>query len=157
MRNAPAWYILLITRIRTTTPFIVANQWTFIENSTKRPDVLLFLNGMPVVLVELKSPLVRKRMHPKHTHRFATICMIPSMFIYNCICVMSDLMTSKAGTITSGEDRFMEWKTKDGGYENTQYAQFDTFFEGILKKNVYWILSRTLSVSPMKEPNSSRY
>ena len=47
---------------------------------------------------------------------------------------MSDLTTSKAGTITSGEDRFMEWKTKDGSYENTQAAQFDTFFEGIFEK-----------------------
>lgn len=37
-------------------------------------------------------------------------------------------------TITSGEDRFMEWKTKDGSYENTQYAQFDTFFEGVFQK-----------------------
>jgi len=56
------------------------------------------------------------------------------MFIYNAICVMSDQLISKAGTITSGEDRFMEWKTKDGNYENTQYAQFDTFFEGIFQK-----------------------
>ena len=56
---------------------------------------------------------------------------IPSMFVYNAICVMSDMSTSKAGTITSGEDRYMEWKTTDGNYENTQYAQFDTFFEGI--------------------------
>ena len=56
------------------------------------------------------------------------------MFIYNAICVMSDQLTSKAGTITSGEDRFMEWKTKDGNYENTQYAQFDTFFEGMFQK-----------------------
>lgn len=47
---------------------------------------------------------------------------------------MSDQLTSKAGTITSGEDRFMEWKTKDGDYENTQFAQFDTFFEGMFKK-----------------------
>ena len=47
---------------------------------------------------------------------------------------MSDQMTSKAGTITSGEDRFMEWKTVDGSYENTQYAQFDTFFEGMFQK-----------------------
>lgn len=53
------------------------------------------------------------------------------MFIYNCICVMSDQLTSRAGTITSGEDRFMDWKTKDGNYENTQHAQFDTFFEGM--------------------------
>jgi type I restriction enzyme R subunit len=48
---------------------------------------------------------------------------------------MSDLTTSKAGTITSGEDRFMEWKTTDGSYENTQYAAFDTFFEGLFEKN----------------------
>jgi len=47
---------------------------------------------------------------------------------------MSDHLTSKAGTITSGEDRFMEWKTKDGSYENTQYAQFDTFFEGMFER-----------------------
>ena len=115
--------------------FIVANQWTFIENSTKRPDVLLFLNGMPVVLVELKSPS-REETDASEAYTQIRNYMheIPSMFIYNCICVMSDLMTSKAGTITSGEDRFMEWKTKDGGYENTQYAQFDTFFEGIFEK-----------------------
>ena len=56
------------------------------------------------------------------------------MFIYNCICVMSDQLVSKAGTITSGEDRFMEWKTVDGSYENTQFAQFDTFFEGMFQK-----------------------
>lgn len=47
---------------------------------------------------------------------------------------MSDLLCSKAGTITSNEDRFMEWKTVDGNYENTQYAQFDTFFKGIFEK-----------------------
>ncbi|MBP0958233.1 MAG: type I restriction endonuclease subunit R [Oscillospiraceae bacterium] len=115
--------------------FLVANQWTYVENSNKRPDVLVFLNGLPVVLIELKSPSrsetdaseaylqIRNYMHE-----------IPSMFIYNAICVMSDQLTSKAGTITSGEDRFMEWKTKDGSYENTQFAQFDTFFEGIFER-----------------------
>ena len=59
---------------------------------------------------------------------------IPSMFYYNAICVISDLSTNKAGTITSGLDRFMEWKTKDGDYENTAYAQFDTFYEGMFQK-----------------------
>ena len=47
---------------------------------------------------------------------------------------MSDYLTSKAGTITSGEDRFMKWKTKDGSYDNTQHAQFDTFFEGMFER-----------------------
>lgn len=115
--------------------FVVANQWTFIENSNKRPDVLLFLNGLPIVLIELKSP---SREETDASEGFLQIRNymqeIPSMFIYNCICVISDHLTSKAGTITSNEDRFMEWKTKDGSYENTQYAQFDTFFEGMFEK-----------------------
>lgn len=115
--------------------FIVANQWTFIENSEKRPDIILFLNGLPVVLVELKSPS-RENTDVSEAYRQLRNYMqeIPSMFIYNAICVMSDHLTSKAGTITSGEDRFMEWKTIDGSYENTQYAQFDTFFEGLFQK-----------------------
>lgn len=115
--------------------FIIANQWTFIENSNKRPDIILFLNGIPVVLVELKSPS-REETDASDAYRQLRNYMreIPSMFIYNAICVMSDQLTSKAGTITSGEDRFMEWKTKDGNYENTQYAQFDTFFEGMFQK-----------------------
>lgn len=115
--------------------FVVANQWTFVENSNKRPDVLLFINGLPLVLIELKSPS-REETDASEAYTQIRNYMneIPSMFIYNCICVMSDHLTSKAGTITSGEDRFMEWKTKDGNYENTQYAQFDTFFEGLFEK-----------------------
>lgn len=115
--------------------FVVANQWTFIENSNKRPDALLFLNGLPVVLIELKSPSREETDASEGYLQIRNYMQeIPSMFIYNCICVISDHLTSKAGTITSGEDRFMEWKTKDGSYENTQYAQFDTFFEGMFTK-----------------------
>lgn len=115
--------------------FVVANQWTYIENSNKRPDVILLLNGLPVVLMELKSP---SRENTDASEGYLQIRNymqeIPSMFIYNCICVISDQLTSKAGTITSKEDRFMCWKSKDGSYENTQYAQFDTFFEGMFTK-----------------------
>ncbi len=115
--------------------FIVTNQWTFIENSEKRPDVVLFVNGLPLVIVELKSPS-RSETDVSEAYRQLRNYMyeIPSMFIYNAVCVMSDLTTSEAGTITSGEDRFMKWKTKDGSYENTQAAQFDTFFEGLFEK-----------------------
>ena len=116
--------------------FIVANQWTYIENSNKRPDVILFVNGLPLVLIELKSPSREETDASEgYTQIRNYLQEIPSMFIYNCICVISDQLTSKAGTITSGEDRFMEWKTKDGNYENTQYAQFDTFFEGMFEKS----------------------
>ncbi len=116
--------------------FIVANQWTFIENSEKRPDIVLFINGLPLVVVELKSPS-REEADVSDAYRQLRNYMheIPSLFYYNAICIMSDLTISKAGTITSSEDRFMEWKTKDGSYENTQYAQFDTFFEGLFEKN----------------------
>ena len=115
--------------------YIVANQWTFIENSNKRPDILLFLNGLPVCLFELKSPS-REQTDASEAYTQIRNYMqeIPSMFIYNCICVMSDQLTSKAGTITSGEDRFMEWKTKDGNIESKSFADFTTFFEGIFQK-----------------------
>ena len=116
--------------------FMVANQWTFIENSTKRPDIVVFLNGLPIVVIELKSP---SREDTDVSEGYAQLRNyikndIPSMFIYNIACVMSDQAETRIGTITSGEDRYMEWKTVDGSYENTQYAQFDTFFEGIFDK-----------------------
>lgn len=116
--------------------FTIANQWTFVENSAKRPDIILFVNGLPLVVVELKSPS-REETNASAAYRQLRNYMheIPSLFIYNAICVMSDLTVSKAGTITSGEDRFMAWKTKDGSYENTDHAQFDTFFEGLFEKS----------------------
>ena len=115
--------------------FTVVNQWTVIENSEKRPDVILFVNGLPLVVVELKSPS-REETDASAAYRQLRNYMheIPSLFIYNAVCVMSDMTTSKAGTITSGEDRYMEWKTTDGSYENTQAAAFDTFFEGLFEK-----------------------
>ena len=115
--------------------FLVVNQWTVVENSEKRPDLVLFINGLPLMVVELKSPS-REETDASAAYRQLRNYMheIPSLFIYNQVCVMSDMSTTKAGTITSGEDRFMAWKTKDGSYENTQAAQFDTFFEGIFQK-----------------------
>ena len=115
--------------------FTVINQWTIIEYSNKRPDVIVFVNGLPLVVFELKSP---SREETDASDAFLQLKTyqkeIPSLFTYNAFCVMSDLATSKAGTITAGEDRFMEWKTVDGSYENTQYATFDTFIEGMFDK-----------------------
>lgn len=115
--------------------FIVANQWTFIENSEKRPDVLIFLNGIPVALFELKSP-AREEADVSCAYRQIKNYQkeIPSMFAYNAICVMSDLLTTKAGTITSGEDRYMEWKTKDGETLIEEFGRFDSLIEGIFTK-----------------------
>ena len=116
--------------------FYVVNQFTFVENSNnRRPDIILFINGMPLVLMELKSPS-KDEVGAENAYNQIRNYMqdIPSMFYYNAICVISDLSTNKAGTITSGLDRFMEWKTKDGSYENTAFAQFDTFYEGLFPK-----------------------
>jgi len=115
--------------------FTIANQWMLTENSEKRLDIIIFLNGLPVVVFELKSPS-REETDASEAFRQLRNYMIeiPSLFTYNAFCVMSDLAISKAGTITADEDRFMEWKTKDGSYENTQYAQFDTFIEGMFEK-----------------------
>ena len=116
--------------------FTIANQWTITENSEKRPDIIVFLNGLPIVVFELKSPS-REETDASEAYRQLRNYMkeIPSLFTYNAFCVMSDLAISKAGTITASEERFMEWKTKDGNYENTQYAQFDTFIEGLFEKS----------------------
>ena len=116
--------------------FYVVNQYTFVENgNNRRPDIILFINGMPLVLMELKSPS-KDEVGAENAYNQIRNYMqdIPSMFYYNAICVINDLSTNKAGTITSGLDRFMEWKTKEGDYENTAYAQFDTFYEGIFQK-----------------------
>ena len=116
--------------------FEVVNQFTFIEGyNNRRPDIILFINGLPLVLMELKSPS-KDEVGAENAYNQIRNYMqdIPSIFYYNAICVISDLSTNKAGTITSGLDRFMEWKTKDGSYENTAYAQFDTFYEGLFER-----------------------
>ncbi len=116
--------------------FEVVNQFTFIEGyNNRRPDIILFINGLPLVLMELKSPS-KDEVGVENAYNQIRNYMqdIPSIFYYNAICVISDLSANKAGTITSGLDRFMEWKTKDGSYENTAYAQFDTFYEGLFDK-----------------------
>jgi len=115
--------------------FYVINQWTVVEKSEKRPDVVVFINGLPLVIFELKSPS-REETDASEAYRQLRNYMleIPTFFTYNAFCVLSDLAVSKAGTITAGESRFMEWKTSDGNYENTQYAAFDTFIEGLFDK-----------------------
>ncbi len=128
-------YLLDYSNVKNNT-FYVVNQFTFIENgNNRRPDIILFINGMPLVLMELKSPS-KDEVGAENAYNQIRNYMqdVPSMFYYNAICVISDLSTNKAGTITSGLDRFMEWKTKDGSYENTAYAQFDTFYEGLFPK-----------------------
>lgn len=115
--------------------FQIINQWTFVEHSEKRADLIVFINGLPLIVMELKSPS-REETDASEAYLQLRNYMkeIPSLFIYNVFCVMSDMACSKAGTITGKEDRYMEWKTKDGDYESTDFADYDTFFEGIFIK-----------------------
>ena len=116
--------------------FSVINQWTVVDKETKIPDVVVFVNGLPLVVCELKSPSRDDAdTSQAYTQLKKYMKVIPTLFNYNAFCVMSDLSISKAGTITANEDRFMEWKTTDGSYETTQWADFNTFFEGIFEKN----------------------
>lgn len=116
--------------------FQAVNQWTYQEYSEKRADIIIFINGLPLVLIELKSPS-REETDASAAYRQIRnyIKEIPSMFIYNAFCVMSDMECTKAGTITSNEDRYMEWKTKDGSYESTDAIDYDTFFVGMFKQD----------------------
>ena len=115
--------------------FQVINQWTFIENAEKRADIIVFVNGLPLVVVELKSPS-REETDASEAYLQLRNYMkdIPSLFSFNMFCVMSDMALSKAGTITSKEDRYMDWKTKDGNYETNEELHYDTFFEGIFQR-----------------------
>ncbi len=115
--------------------FKIVNQWTFVENAEKRADLIAFVNGLPLVVMELKSPS-REETDASEAYLQLRNYMqvIPSLFVYNAFCVMSDMACSKAGTITSNEDRFMEWKTKNGEYESKAFVDYDTFFEGIFQR-----------------------
>lgn len=116
--------------------FVVANQWTIEEGKDeKRPDVIVFINGIPVVVIELKSPtrdVVGWRDAYNQIRNY--LDKIPNLFTYNAFCIVSDQTTTKAGTITSPLSRFMEWKTVDGDYEATQFADFQTLFKGMFEK-----------------------
>ncbi|GHT67996.1 DEAD/DEAH box helicase [Spirochaetia bacterium] len=116
--------------------FHVINQWTVIENENKRPDIVVFVNGLPLVVVELKS-CMREETDISHGYRQLKNYMrlIPSLFVYNTFCIISDLSHSRVGTITSDFDRYVDWKTINGDYEETKYALYHVLFEGMLEPN----------------------
>lgn len=107
--------------------FVVANQWTYEEYEKKRADIVIFLNGIPVVVMELKSPKadsVTIEDAYKQLQNYKK--SIEGLFVYNAFCIISDQSYTKAGTITSDIDRFMDWKMVEGDYEETKYADFTT-------------------------------
>lgn len=115
--------------------FHVVNQWTFVEYSEKRPDVIAFVNGMPLVMFELKSPS-REETDASDAYLQLRNYMhhIPSMFVPNVFCVMSDMSETRVGTITADEDRYVAWKSTDGDYSETKAATWQTMLDGMMPK-----------------------
>ena len=115
--------------------FKVCNQWTVVEYEKIRCDMVVFINGLPLVVIELKSPTSEEASDEdayRQVKQYQQKC--PSLFVYNAFSVISDQLTSKAGTITANENRYMEWKSVDGTVESNAIADYETFFNGIFKK-----------------------
>lgn len=116
--------------------FIVLNQYRVIYNGIKkRPDIILFVNGLPLVGIELKNPTDEKATLFSAYNQFQTYKKyIPQLYDYNSLLVVSDGIDAKYGSLTSPWTRFMTWKTKDGLKEdpNTE-PQINTLVEGLLK------------------------
>lgn len=115
--------------------FKVVNQWTVIECEKIRCDMVVFVNGLPLVVIELKSPSndgVEEDDAYTQIKQYQQKC--PSLFVYNAFSVTSDMLLTKAGTITAKENRFMEWKSVDGESESKEAADYPTFFHGIFEK-----------------------
>ncbi|WP_406242219.1 type I restriction endonuclease subunit R [Tissierella carlieri] len=116
--------------------FLVANQFTIVENEERRPDLIIFINGIPLVAVELKSASdenvgIEEAFNQIQTYKKD----IPSLFNYNAFCILSDGINAKVGTITSNEARFMNWRSIDGEtIEPFSSPQYEVLFKGMLAK-----------------------
>lgn len=125
--------------------FLAVNQFTIIEGSqNKRPDIILFINGLPLVVIELKNAVdenttIKAAFQQTQTYKWA----IPSLFKYNELIIVSDGWDALCGTVTSDFGRFMSWKTKDGQKtEDTLQPQMEVMFTGMLNKQTLLNLIR---------------
>src|SRR3989339_814738 len=140
--------------------FLVVNQYIIIENNqNKRPDILLFVNGIPIVLIELKNAAdenatIRKAFDQIQTYK----ATIPSLFTFNAICVVSDGHECKAGSTSAGYNRFMAWKFADGKKEVSKFIpELEILIKGMLNPTTLLDLVRNFIVfekSKKKDPKT---
>ncbi len=127
--------------------FLVVNQFTVQELDTKRPDIVVFINGLPLVVIELKSP---SREETDASEAFLQLRnyqkYIPSLFIYNAFNVMSDMALTKIGTVTADEDRYMEWKQPSG-----EVADYDVAFKSVFTPKVLLNLLKNYILFDVRE------
>ena len=115
--------------------FLALNQFTIVENGVnKRPDIILFVNGLPLVVIELKNATDEKTTVNAAYRQLETYkAMIPSLFTFNAFSVISDGLEAKAGSISAGLSRFMAWKSDDGNTEALKtISQLETLTKGML-------------------------
>lgn len=116
--------------------FLAVNQFTIVEHEERRPDLLLFINGLPLVVIELKSATDENVGIDNAYEQIQTYKRdIPSLFNYNAFCILSDGINAKAGTITANQERFMNWRTIDGmTIESLEIPQYEVMLRGMLGK-----------------------
>jgi len=118
--------------------FKAINQYTIIEHSEKRPDIIIFINGLPLVVVELKSTVREdvKLIDGYNQLKGYQEVHIPTLFYYNQFMIVSDGVQARAGTITSPWSRFSEWKKIEADDEVTEnMPTHKTLFYGMLRKD----------------------
>ncbi|PKL35156.1 MAG: DEAD/DEAH box helicase [Spirochaetae bacterium HGW-Spirochaetae-1] len=125
--------------------FHAVNQFTIVENNVnKRPDVILFVNGLPLVVMELKNAAGESATMRTAFEQFRTYKeSIPALFTYNGFLVISDGLEARAGTISADFSRFMAWKSADGRVEASPLTgQLETLIKGMLNKETLLDLIR---------------
>ncbi|MCZ0931739.1 MAG: type I restriction endonuclease subunit R [Oligoflexia bacterium] len=129
--------------------YYAVNQFTVIEeNHNHRPDIVLFVNGIPLVVIELKNPIDEKATIQSAYKQLQTYKKyIPSLFTYNSFLILSDGLSAKAGSLSAGLDRFMAWKSKDGKKESQRNInQLETLIKGMLNKKSLLDIARNFIV-----------
>lgn len=126
--------------------FLAVNQFTIIEGrNNRRPDIIIFINGLPLVLIELKNPADEKATIWTGFDQFQTYKeLIPSIFRFNEILVISDGLEARAGTLTSNKERFTPWKAIEG--KKFRKPQMEFLIKGMLAKEVLLDLIRNFIV-----------
>ena len=116
--------------------FKVINQYTVIEYKNKRPDILVFINGIPMVLFELKNMVHADTMVEDAYKQIKNYQLdIPTLFYYNAFNVISDGLDTRVGTITSDFTRYMTWKSENGERpEESGVNYFTTLINGVFPK-----------------------
>ncbi len=118
--------------------FMVCSQFTVIEHGVeKRPDVVVFVNGIPLVVIELKNAADENVDISDAYNQLQTYKMtIPSLFTYNSFMVASDGVNTRAGTLTSDEDRFMAWRTIEGDdVSSLSIPQLEVLIKGMFQRD----------------------